>query len=263
MSVLSYLDNMSSTMVLTSAEKSSISTSINTIRTRINSYLGTEVREQLVFGSYTRETILPRKYDNDSDVDYMIVFYNNNGYKPQTLLNKLKQFVELYYSRSEIHQSHPTIVLELSHIKIELVPAIKDYSGNIFIPSPANNYADWMLTDPNGFNSKLTNVNGNNYYKIKPLIRLMKYWNVDKANKAYSSYVLEKWIIDKGFWGCNNLKDYLFSCINDLCCNSADPQYLKNAVANAKSVVENVKYYERVGDIIKAENEIKKIIPYK
>jgi predicted nucleotidyltransferase len=259
MSVLSYLENVSSNLVLTSNENSSVATSISTIKSRIDSHFGTEVKEHFQFGSYTRGTILPRKYDEQSDVDYMVIFKNPNNYKPQTLLGWLKDFAEKKYSRSEIYQSYPTMVLELSHIKFELVPAIKNDWGIISIPSPSSYYADWMATDPNGFNTSLTNANTYNSYKIKPLIRLMKYWNVKKASRRYSSFLLEKWIVEKYFLNCSNLKEYFFRCIEDINCSS--PQYLKDAVDNAKTVVKNVKQYENAGDTTRAETEIKKIIP--
>ena len=261
MSVLGHLDSVASGLVLTNTEQSNITTSISTIQSRINTYFGSDVKEHFRFGSSTRDTILPRKYDEQSDIDYMVIFNNPNNYKPQTLLNWLKDFVEKYYSRSEIHQSHPTIVLELSHIKFELVPAMKDAWGNIKIPSPASSYTDWMTTDPNGFNKKLTDKNTANNYKIKPLIRLMKYWNVKKVNRGYYSYDLETWIVDRSFWGGSNLKDYLFKCFDDISYNYNDPQYIKDAVDKAKQVIANVRQYERQGNSSQAESEIKKIIP--
>lgn len=261
MSVLSHLEYVSSNLVLSPNEQSSISTSVSTIERRINSYFGSDVKEHFKFGSSTRGTILPRKYDEESDIDYMVIFKNPNNYKPQTLLNWLKEFAEKYYTKSEIYQSHPTMVLELSHIKFELVPAMKDNWGTISIPSPSSSYADWMTTDPNGFNINLTNVNTNNNYKIKPLIRLMKYWNVKKANKGYSSFDLEEWIVDRMFYNCTSLKDYLFKCIDDLSYNYNTPQYLKTAVDNAKTIVKNVRQYEKDGYTAIAETEIKKMIP--
>ncbi|PKM76184.1 MAG: nucleotidyltransferase [Firmicutes bacterium HGW-Firmicutes-15] len=261
MSVLSYLEDTASSLVLSSNEKSSITTSVSTIKSRIDSYFGSDVKDHFQFGSYTRDTILPRKYDERSDVDYIVIFKNPDNYKPQTLLNWLKQFAEKYYSSSEIYQSHPTMVLELSHIKFELVPAIKDGWGTISIPSPSSTYSDWMTTDPNGFNTSLTNANTNNSYKIKPLIRLMKYWNVKKVSRGYSSFLLEKWVVDNSYYSCSNLKDYFFKCIDDISYNYDSPQYLKTAIDNAKTVVKNIRQYEKDGQITSAENEIKKIIP--
>lgn len=261
MSVTSYLESTASSLVLSSDEKSSITTSVNTIKSRIDSYFGSDVKDQFKFGSYTRGTILPRKYDDRSDIDYMVIFKNPDNLKPQTLLNYLRQFAEKYYYSSEIHQSHPTMVLKLSHIKFELVPTIKDFRDTISIPSPSSEYSDWMTTDPNGFNTSLTIANANNSYEIKPLIRLMKYWNVKKVSRGYSSFLLEKWIVENYYYGCSNIKEYLFKCIDNISYNYDSPQYVKIAIDNAKTVVENVRHYEKNGYMINAEIEIKKLIP--
>ena len=37
-----------------------------------------------------------------------------------------------------------------------------------------------MYTDPNNINSNLTKANTNNGSKIKPVIRLLKHWNISK-----------------------------------------------------------------------------------
>ena len=91
------------------------------------------IEEKFNFGSYTRVTILQRKADEESDVDYMVVFDNSNNYTPQTFLDRLKRFAETKYSTSEIYQSSPTIVLELNNIKFELVPAYKNLA-TYYIP---------------------------------------------------------------------------------------------------------------------------------
>src|SRR5690606_40140815 len=58
----------------------------------------------------SRGTILPRSMDEQSDIDYMVVFSDGSA-TPQTYLNRLKTFVEKRYGSSEIYQSSPTIVL--------------------------------------------------------------------------------------------------------------------------------------------------------
>ena len=89
MSVNTYLQGLGSSLVLSSSERSSISTSVDTIKSRLTSYFGSSVTEKKLYGSYVRETILPRKADEESDVDLMVVFSNPYGYQPQTFLNKL------------------------------------------------------------------------------------------------------------------------------------------------------------------------------
>lgn len=208
MSVNSYLQDLGSTLVLSGSEKSNITTSVDTIKSRLSSYFGSNVTEKKLYGSYVRETILPRKADENSDVDLMVVFNNPNEYQPQSFLNRLKSFAEYYYSRSEIYQSSPTIVLELGHIKFELTPAY-NYYGLYYIPQ---NSTEWMYTDPDGFYSKLTKCNKNNNYKIKPVVRLLKHWNIQKNYRDLASFELEKKVAEElmyAYSSCTSYTDYL------------------------------------------------------
>ena len=75
MSVNSYLQNLASNLVLSHDEKEKITTSIDTLKKRLGFYNFQEnILEKNVFGSYTRETILPRKYDEKSDIDIIRTF---------------------------------------------------------------------------------------------------------------------------------------------------------------------------------------------
>lgn len=260
MSVLTHLQNTASAMVLSSREKDSISLSLSTLQTRLGSYFETgTVKEHFRFGSSTRGTILPRRADEHSDIDYMIVFDNSDSLKPQTFINRLKRFAEYYYPKSEIYQSHPTVVLNLNHIKFELVPAYSAWWGTLYIPAPASGFSEWMSTDPNGFNQKLEEKNKHNSYLIKPAIRLLKYWNADNGY-VYSSYSLEQAVVAHWFWSCSNLKDYLFSFLDGLS-TSGLPQYKIDKVNRAKVIVNKVRQLESDGYPGTAEFEIKKLIP--
>ena len=65
MSVLSYLTKLSSELVLSLEEKVSIASSLGFLKTRLNNWSHSgDILEQEVFGSYDRDTILPRKYDD-------------------------------------------------------------------------------------------------------------------------------------------------------------------------------------------------------
>lgn len=261
MSVKSHLDELASKLNLKQEEKDKVDKSIDTLASRLVSYFNNnELNGHFKFGSYTRGTILPRKADTYSDVDYMVIFNNPNNYKPQTLLNHLKEFVNYYYKSSEIYQSHPTIVLELNHIKFELVPAKRDSWGDIFIPSKASLFEEWMKTDPNTFNKKLSDKNGSNNYEIKPLVRLMKYWNRLNGNHL-SSYLLENWIVENYYWGCSNIKDYIYSTIEKMDYTYSEPQGYKDKVDRAKKIVAKAKEYELKNLPYSAESEIKKLFP--
>jgi len=260
MSVNSHLENTSSELVLSYSEKQSIKTSISTLKTRLNYYFGSDIKSQFQFGSSTRGTILPRKADEKSDIDYMIVFDTSGGkYKPQTYLDKLRRFATAKYSRSEIKQSHPTIILQLNHINFELVPAIENYSS-YQIPSPSSSWQEWIYTDPKGINSKLIEKNKSNNYKIKPLVRLVKYWNAQNGYPFYS-YSLEKNIIEGSFYFCSSLNEYFYKFWSNFNYNYDTPQYIKDKVDRAKRYARNAQQYENDDMPYSAEKEIKKIIP--
>ncbi|MDO3653543.1 SMODS domain-containing nucleotidyltransferase [Bacillus subtilis] len=263
MSVNSYLTTLSSELVLSTTENTNIKTSIATLSQRLNWHFNNgELHKHFQFGSNTRGTILPRRVDSESDVDYMVVFKNPNGYKPETLLKYLKDFMHKYYSKSEIYKDSPTMVLELNHIKFELVPAIQDMWGNLSIPSRTNFLSDWMSTDPTGFNQELVRANTNSNSKIKPAIRLLKYWNTNKLNYYYSSFLLEKYVVDNFSYPIrNSVKEYVFDCITSLNYNYTDSQSFKNKLDRAKQIINNTREYERQGYLVSAESEIKKLFP--
>jgi predicted nucleotidyltransferase len=258
MSVLSHLTSTASKAVLSSTENASIATSISTLQERLKSYFGTDVTNHFKFGSYTRDTILPRRIDESSDVDYMIVFKDETS-KPQTYLDRLKRFVESKYATSEIFQSSPTIVLNLSHIRFELVPALAQFYGGYKIPGPASGYTDWIATDPHAFSSKLNDANKAHDYEIKPLIRLVKYWNAH-AGQVYASFGLEQYLVDYA-WPQTNLKDYLYRAFDSLTLQWDVPQWRKDKLERAKTLINNTRNYERQDMPSSAETEIKKLLP--
>lgn len=264
MTVSTYLDMLARAAIIRDTEKENINRSLANLRTKVTSYFGSEVREQITFGSYTRDTLMPRTMDPLSDVDHMVVF-RDDFYRPQTYLDRLRVFCENNYGRSEIAQSRPTIQLNLNHIKFELVPAIKsDWSG-LRIPGKASGYQDWIQTDPNGFNALLTAANGRLDYKLKPVIRLMKYWNADNGY-VYESYELEQLIVSFPFaaytlFSTTDLKTYLFAYILNNLSTWYLPQWKIDKIVRARQIVERVKALEGRGEWTAAEQEIKRLFP--
>lgn len=259
----SYLANIASKLIIRDSEKEKIKASADSIKQKISWYFGNDVSKVIVFGSYSRNTILPRKVDEKSDIDIMIVF-SDKSYKPQTYLNKLRNFVNYYYHSSDIKQSKPTIVLSLEHIRFELVPAITDYTYLEYykIPSKASDYLDWIETKPNDFNDDLVKINNARYSLIKPLIRVMKYWNA-KNGYIFESYFLEKEIvrIHQISYFNYNLKGLLFYTFKELNFPSnlsliKECKLLKSQTKILKVQVEEAKQYNH-----NAFSLLKEVIP--
>lgn len=257
MSVLSHLQDTADAVKIQDWERDLIDTSISTLSQRLGKHFN-NLESKFVFGSYDRRTILRRSKDPDSDVDYMVVFTDGGEYKPQTLMTRLKTFAETNYSKNEIYQSSPTVVLELSHIRFELVPAYKSW-GTLYIPAPASNFVDWISTNPSGLKDDLNNKNANCDYQIRKLVRILKYWNTING-KVYTSYDLEKYIISKIYSLCSNLKDYFYSAVGGLPTFGL-PTYKENKVQSLKNTITRVKEYESKNMPDSATSELKKAIP--
>jgi predicted nucleotidyltransferase len=267
--VNSYLTNLANNAIIRDSEKQNIVRSINTLEARLNNYFGSQLKRKVIFGSYTRNTILPRSMDQNSDIDYMVVF-SDSSFTPQRYLNQLRQFTTTYYGQSEIFQSNPTMVLSLNHIKLELVPAIDDWFHGTRIPAKASSYQNWIDTDPNDFNSSLTSKNQSNNNLIKPLVRLVKYWNA-KNSYVFESYDLEKKVIEhsfmfvggllSGLMSSGQLKDYFFDFMLGLEVPWTASQTKKNTLINTKRKINLVKNSLAIGSESNAEFELKKLIP--
>lgn len=256
MSVLSYLNDLSSRLVISQEEKMTIAVSISFMRNNLLAWEHhNDIKEQFVFGSYDRETILPRWADADSDVDYMVVFNNPNNLQPQTFLTWLRSFADKYYSRSVCRQSFPTVAVELSHIKFELVPSVKPWG--YLIRDSSTYYSRWQTTDPNALKQRVATANAFNR-NVRPLIRIMKYWNASHG-KPYASFELEQMIAYYLFYGQNNLEECFYLFVDSLPVRYEFSQVKKNAINNLKYKANTIRERKRAGNYTFAENLVKSI----
>lgn len=260
MSTNTYLQGVASKLVLSDTERESIRNSINTLELHLRHWEHYDsIEYHDYFGSFSRGTILPRLYDSESDIDYMIKFKDAFNITPQTYLNWLKQFANKYYSRSEIHQDYPTIALELNHIKFELVPAVCPWGGyGLQIPAPKSDILNWINTDPEQLRIDELNANARCGFKLKPMIRLMKYWNI-RNGRIVSSYELEKHLSSLVYIGCKTLEDYFYYAAENM--YFADlSQTGKFRLDRLKEKVRQIKQYKSQWNEVKAEETLKGII---
>ena len=87
----------------------------------------------------------------------------------------------------------------------------------------------------------------------------MKFWNANGGD-IYDSFGLEKYMASLGFWGVNNLREYVFSAIDGMALGSGQPQWRKDKLARAKIIVASVRALENKGSSSLAETEVKKLI---
>lgn len=264
MTINSYLTNLADQAILRDAEKASVQRSVATLQSRLKEHFGSSISDHVIFGSFSRGTILPRSMDPQSDVDYMVVFAET-GLQPQSYLDRLRRFAEARYTRSEVAQAHPTVALDLNHIRFELVPAVKDWFNGLQIPGIGQGYQSWQQTDPNGFNNTLSAVNQTNANLIKPLVRVMKYWNAT-AKYPFESYALEQKIAEHSygflnFFGSPQLGRYFASFVGDLDVGWTAPQWKKEAVTRLKDLARQASALEQAGQYVQADAIMARLLP--
>ena len=158
----------------TTNERERITGSLTQLQKVLNDKLYNETKEVKIFGSYTRNTILPRNYDSNSDVDVLVIFNTANGKKtPDTYRKNIVDALAKSYPLSVVKKDFPTVKLELNHIMSDVVPCYTEefWSSKTFYIPNAND--SWRTTVPNDINNELSQKNqsyGNNI--VRNVIRL-------------------------------------------------------------------------------------------
>lgn len=234
----------------TSAEREHIDNSLNHLQVVLKNKLSNEIKNFLIFGSYTRNTILPRQYDSCSDVDLMVVF--NGTLSPETYRTKIRDVIESAYPNSISKKDFPAVKLELNHIQFDLVPAYysEDWLGysHCHIPDKKNS---WQETTPNDINKPLQEKNqscGNNI--IRNTIRLCKHWNAN-AERPFESYLMEKQIINLSYWNANDTYSRFYNVMKNIACD----------IPSVKQALDNILMYNQRQDEYKQLLWLKKLLP--
>jgi len=206
-----YLTNLDNSLILEKEGKERIEKSIGYIKQKLWGIFQDRIAEVKVFGSFAKDTFITG--DIDSDVDILLVF-KSKDFQPQTYLNQINSFATDHYSRSNIYPDHPTIAIEMEHVKFEIVPAIYISIDEVRIPAPRTKDLKWIGSFPNRLQNKLNEKDKDNKGLIKPLIRILKYWNsINK--KPFNSFEIEKYIVSKTY-DCKDLREYFYFAIGNL-----------------------------------------------
>lgn len=252
-----YLNKLDQYLILGNTEKEKIDKSISFIKQKLWGIFQDRLSDVKVFGSYTKDTFITQ--DEDADVDILVTF-KSKDFQPQTYLNQIKSFAADNYPRSNVYPDHPTIAIELEHIKFEIVPAIFVSTDEVKIPAPRTKELKWILSNPSRIQTKLTQKDKDNKGLIKPAIRIIKYWNY-LNEKPFSSFDIEKQIVNK-LYDCRDLKDYFHSASYSLT-DIATTEQQKRFVETMKEKRRRLKILEahKIPEYI--EPELSSILPMK
>jgi Second Messenger Oligonucleotide or Dinucleotide Synthetase domain len=149
--------------------------------------MGTRIVDHYLSGSYSRDTAI-RPLD---DVDIIFVIDPAKwdggffGYPPpEKVLNTFASAIRYRYPVSSVHGQRRSVGLKLSHLDIDVVPAINADKTGDYIYIPDRNSGEWIKSSPKRHSANATTANKLNNGKFKPLVKLLKFWNGNLPSTA-------------------------------------------------------------------------------
>jgi hypothetical protein len=144
-------------------------------------------------GSYERDTII-RPLD---DIDLFAILKrdewvddNGNLPNPQTVLTNFKTYLNgLNDYKGKVSQDRPCVTIKLSDKNFDILPSFEQSWGGYEMPN--EDLKTWTSTYPEKLTDDLNSVNKTRNYKVKPIIKAIKYWNRENG-KLIPSYHIEE-----------------------------------------------------------------------
>lgn len=166
-----------------------------------------DINSTFVNGSYERATII-RPLD---DVDLFAVLNKTewcdvygNLPKPQAVLIKIKNKLNsISHYKDKVTQDRPCVTVTLNSINFDVLPSFEQNSGGYLIPN--YDLQSWTYSYPKELTENLNNCNRNNGYKIKNIVKAIKYWNRENK-KLIPSFQIEETLIS--YFNIHNFSNY-------------------------------------------------------
>jgi len=189
-SIQQFIDNISVTDRQEEGIKKSLDNIYGYLTEKDN---GLSVVRTFTNGSYDRDTII--RPLNDIDIfavlkkeDWQDVYQQLP--KPQAVLTKLKDFLNNTADyKDKVVQDRPCVTIQLTDKHFDVLPCFALMGGGYQIPN--FNLSGWTYSYPEQLYNSLEAVHKQRDYKVKQIIRAVKYWNRD-LDKLIPSYHIEE-----------------------------------------------------------------------
>lgn len=157
------------------------------------------IRHSYLSGSYSRDTAIDPI--DDVDVVFLIdpqgwstgfldrIFGGKPG--PDTVLKSFATALRRRYERSLVRTQRRSVGLELSHLRLDVVPAIPDSDPHL-IWIPDREKSTWIKSAPLLHKADGEEVNQRRRGLYKPLVKVLKFWNSNLPTTArLKSFTIE------------------------------------------------------------------------
>jgi len=145
-------------------------------------------------GSYKRDTAVRPLEDVDIVVlidptHWDIPWYASKP-DPTALLQSFGRAVRTRYPTSGVHLQRRSVGLKLTHLDLDVVPAIDQGNDMLLIPDRIDR--TWIRSGPKRHTDLGATLNTKRGMKLKPLVKLLKQWNNNLPTTAHvKSFTIE------------------------------------------------------------------------
>lgn len=190
------------------------------------------------------------------DIDIFVVldesyWKDNSGArkKPQSVLDKIKDFLNDQNDyKGKVRQDRPCVTVELSNKSFDILPAFEQIKGYLM---PNYNLESWIPTCPKILTENLKDAHRGYSYKLKDIIRVIKYWNKLNGKMIPSFHIEEVAIKIFKFKTFENFEKSIREWFEKAECNlesnkfKSNTQYddFKNKLNRTKTKLQNAKEF--------------------
>lgn len=194
-------EKLEADLALTPRQKEVADGRVSHLKTFFADYSTT--REPWAIGSYGRKSII--RWERDLDVMVVLnhtVYWARYKDNSQAFLYWLRDALNKKYSGTTVSTKQVAIRMELSeNLKVDLVAGFDRNGGGFLIP---DGKGGWQSTNPPFHDDLVTKANVRLGSQLKPLVRLMKAWNIDGNSHRLRSFHLEM-MVERMWRSANSL----------------------------------------------------------
>ena len=196
--LLQCIDGLITNISVTDRQEKNIEGSItNLTRYLKDTESDLSVKDVFTNGSYERDTIIRPL----NDIDLFAVLEKEdwkdeygNLPNPQSVLSKFKTYLDsLNDYKGKVKQDRPCVTIQLSDKDFDVLPSFEQIGGGYLIPN--YDLKSWTYSYPEQLSKNLNDVHRAKDYKVKPVIKAIKYWNRENS-KLIPSYHIEETAIN-------------------------------------------------------------------
>lgn len=196
--LLQCIETMISNISVSDRQEEKIKSSLSNIEGYLkNKENDLNVSRTFTTGSYERDTIIRPL----NDIDLFAVLKKDNWKdeygnlpKPQSVLTKIKNYLNsLNDYKDKVKQDRPCVTIVLSDKDFDILPSFEVVNGGYSIPN--EDLETWTYSYPELLATNLDSTHRLRKYKVKPVIKVLKYWNREH-NKFIPSYHIEETAIN-------------------------------------------------------------------